>query len=128
MKIAWKVPRDFKNIIRSWDQVHKSPFSDSYYNCDSEDKDWGKTPIGCIRISDHWNFQSKGRKCCITDRPVNNYREWAMAVWDGKQYQVISKEYTCPLWELADDEIEDLSTHLKIARARIIEQRKKKAA
>ena len=123
MKIAWKVPKDFKQVIRSWDHVHKSPYSDSYYSCNSEEKDWGKTPIGCIRISNHWNFQYNGRRCCPTDRSVDNYREWAMAEWDGYQYIVIERQDTCPIWEVEDNEVDTLPPHLRAARARIIVQR-----
>jgi len=120
MQIAWQVPRDFKRIIRSWDKVHKSPYSKSYYSCEDSEKDWGKTPIGCIRISDHWNFQSQRRKCCPTDKPVNNYREWAMAEWDGQQFVIIERQFTCNLWELDDTEAEALPAHLKDARNRFI--------
>lgn len=125
MQIAWQVPRDFKRIIRSWDKVHKSPYSKSYYNCDDGEKDWGRTPVGCIRISDHWNFKRFGKLSCPTDLPVNNYREWAMAEWDGKRYHIIERQLTCSLWEIADDEVDgtDLTDLLKSYRIKIIKQR-----
>ena len=47
----------------------KSPYSESYYIFMNEYKTvkWDYKPKDCIRISDHWNFESRGKYHCIID-------------------------------------------------------------
>lgn len=79
---------------------HGSPYnykyedSGSYYvNCPN--KSWGNTPNGCIRISDHWNFWSRGAKHCRTKQdvhdPFNDY--WFIGIYDEKEesYEIIAQ-------------------------------------
>ena len=49
----YKVPFEALCDIITWDYIHKSPCSLSFYN---KKKDWNITEEGTIRISDHWNF------------------------------------------------------------------------
>ncbi len=59
-----------KHIKEEWgDIVKKSPYGHSYYNAE---KTWSYTKDGSYRLSDHWNFRSKGVTHCKTDTPVLN--------------------------------------------------------
>lgn len=75
------LPEPLKAAILSWPQVYRSPYSRSYYNSGS--KRWDHTPEGCLRVSDHWNFRSRGQLHCPTDRRVPNRTHWTLARWDS---------------------------------------------
>lgn len=81
------MPVKFRNIINSWDYISRSPYSASYYNMAG--KTWDNTPEGIIRISDHWNFYSQGKKHIITDVPVENNTHWTMAQYHDGIWHVL---------------------------------------
>lgn len=65
--------------------------SGSFYDC--EDKTWDYTPDGSIRVSDHWNFYSRGKYHCLTD--ICNDRligKWAVGKYNAETglYHIIS--------------------------------------
>lgn len=70
--------------------THSSPYnrteSGSYYN--TADKSWDYTPDGSIRVSDHWNFPSRGNIHCKTDVPDSKLiGKWAIfgcITWESK--------------------------------------------
>ena len=70
----------------------------SFYDC--ADKNWNYTPDGSIRISDHWNFYTRGKVHCVTDVPNEKiYGKWVVARYCAEMglYHVISsysKDYT----------------------------------
>lgn len=72
--------------------------SGSFYT--KEGKTWGHTPEGTIRISDHWNFYSRGDKHCITDVEDSKIAgKWVTAKYNSLTgvYEVISvdeKDFT----------------------------------
>lgn len=81
------LPDEYRDLIRSWEDVQKSPYSRSFYS--SKDKTWDHTPDGCERISDHWNFRGKGNRGsqvrhCRTDRPITNGTHWTHAIYSAK--------------------------------------------
>ena len=90
-----KLPTKFRQIILDWDFFHKSPHSHSYYNMPG--KTWGSTPLGIMRISNHWNFKSANKYGdvdphlhCPTDIPIpvgpNGEQYWSLGIWDGEKY------------------------------------------
>jgi hypothetical protein len=65
--------------------------SGSYYN--TKEKSWDFTPEGAIRVSDHWNFYSRGTKHCITD--IDNSKiegKWITAQYYNGIWNVISAD------------------------------------
>ncbi len=82
------LPQPCLEILQAWPELRKSPFSRSFYS--TRAKTWEFTPHGCERISDHWNFRSRGRRHCRTDRPVPNGTHWTHATYDanGKVWKV----------------------------------------
>lgn len=87
--IPWHMPEELILEIMSWEKKSKSPYSHSYYNVNAGEKDWHTTPLGSLRVSDHWNFTSQGKVHCPTDVPVANNRCWTLARWDGEKYIVV---------------------------------------
>jgi hypothetical protein len=81
-------PDELKAIIAEWPGIWKSPYSLSLY--DTGDKDWGYTPLGSLRVSDHWNFMDDlGRRHCPTrgEQPLRNH--WALARFEDGKYVII---------------------------------------
>ncbi len=86
------MPTELAQEIASWKVRSKSPYSNSFYN--SKEITWDYKPDRSLRVSDHWNFWSRGKQHCVTDRPVENGTKWVLAEYhaeDGK-YHVL-KEY-----------------------------------
>lgn len=86
------MPTELAQEIAKWKTRSKSPYSNSYYN--ATDITWDHKPDRSLRVSDHWNFWSRGQEHCVTDRPVENGAKWVLAEYhaeDGK-YHVL-KEY-----------------------------------
>lgn len=84
------LPDELKEEILSWEEIAHSPYSHSFYS--SQKKRWNFTPIGCFRVSNHWNFRSKkgGKNIrhARTDIKVRNYTYWTLAVFNGKVWEV----------------------------------------
>lgn len=81
--IASKVlPKELFSEIIGWPTISKSPYSNSFYN--SDEIGWNHKPEGSLRISDHWNFYSRGEKHC---RTVNeDLCGWAMMKYSNGLY------------------------------------------
>lgn len=81
-----------KNIfeeLMTWSSISPSPYSNSFYN--THDKSWDYTPEGSYRISDHWNFYSRGKRHCIIsgtneDEKING---WMLCQFVGGKYQIV---------------------------------------
>ena len=73
-----KVPALIIQEFMGWDEVYKSPYSNSFY---SKRKTWDHTHHETIRFSDHWNFQTHGNTHCKTDLPINQ-NTWAKGIYD----------------------------------------------
>ncbi len=90
------MPVELSDLIATeWTEVYQSPFGNSLYSLPG--KTWDNTPLGCLRVADHWNFTNKKRPVpagqtthCPSDRPVGD--GWALGRWDGEKF-VILKEY-----------------------------------
>ncbi len=50
-------------IEKHFEDIYISPYSWSFYN---KEVDWGHKPEGVVRVSDHWNFKSRGEIHCRT--------------------------------------------------------------
>ena len=75
----------FRDIM-CWDVIHKSPYSNSFYN--SHNISWGYKPINSLRVSDHWNFGAN-KEHCKTD--IEIYDELALGKFDGEKYVILKK-------------------------------------
>jgi hypothetical protein len=76
---------------------HRYVGSGSYYN--TTDKDWDCTPDGCLRVSDHWNFWSKGTLHCKANMPNEELDgKWALGKYSKESgiytiLEVFEKDY-----------------------------------
>ena len=77
------VPYKALLAVISFEYIHKSPHSFSFYNMK---KEWGYTANGTIRISDHWNYLTS-RTGDTIHSPTNIHVEentWVKACYDSK--------------------------------------------
>ncbi len=70
-----------KNLLEGVEITQKSPYSDSFYS--EGEISWGSKPDGSYRISDHWNFYSRGDIHCETSNKVED-GDWALGVYDAQ--------------------------------------------
>lgn len=109
--------------------------SGSYYT--QECKSWDYTPPDTIRISDHWNFYSRGELHCQTIQPVEN-GYWSVGRYNPALdkydiYQTYDKDYTeikkREERQLAKQFIDNLiqASRIRTAKAREISWAKKAA-
>lgn len=67
----------FKHIFENWgDKYFNSKSSKSIY---SKPTDWGFKLDGTERVSDHWNFYTRGSYHCRTSTPVENNTHYTLA-------------------------------------------------
>lgn len=69
------------DIVSKWEEINGSPYSASFYN--TKNIDWGFKPEGSLRLSDHWNFESRGEKHCQLDTT----EEYLSGVWILARYE-----------------------------------------
>ena len=74
-----KFPMELVSEMSKWDEIHKSPYSLSYYNAEVN---WGFKPHNSLRISDHWNFKSQGKFHCCTTTPIQK-NVWSIGKFDS---------------------------------------------
>lgn len=93
MKILVPIKSKIKPLIvdaeiKKFKKIHKSPYSQTYY--DTDDISWEHKPEGSLRISDHWNFESKGKKHCELYN-IDEYIEdnWILAEYKNGKYHVL---------------------------------------
>lgn len=72
-------------INQNFKEVHKSPYSKSFYN---KEVDWGYKPEGVIRISDHWNFLSHNEIHCATHQEINN-ESLSIGIFEGDKFNIL---------------------------------------
>ena len=85
------MPIEASYEITKWKTVSASPYnSSSYYNTDGIS--WGSKPEGSLRISDHWNFESKGKNHCKL-KGIKGYQQdrWIMGKYKNGQYEIIKE-------------------------------------
>ncbi|MEG0307502.1 MAG: hypothetical protein RR636_06130 [Clostridium sp.] len=83
-------PREVLEEINKFEYINKSPYSSTYYNVPGIT--WDYKPEGSLRISDHWNFTSRGDKHCIlahTEELIENY--WMLAKYIDGKYHVLKE-------------------------------------
>lgn len=84
------MPKEALEEIEKFESINKSPYSSSYYNVIGIT--WNYKPEESLRISDHWNFMSKGSKHCIlahTEELIQN--EWMLAKYIDGKYHVLKE-------------------------------------
>lgn len=84
------VPKTVVDEISLWKTINKSPYSNSFYN--AINIGWNYKPEGSLRISDHWNFQSKGETHCKIKGTTEYIEGWKMCRYENGEY-VILKEF-----------------------------------
>ncbi len=88
------VPDGIKAMMKEWDLINKSPYSNSFYS--TEEIDWSVKPEGSYRVSDHWNFTSQRddqkRKHCRTDKSVPCTTHLTIARYENGVYRVLLTE------------------------------------
>lgn len=102
------MPQAIRDVIDSWEIACKSPHSHSYYNVREGEKTWEITPLGSLRVSDHWNFGAHGAVHCPTDVPVRNDVNWALGQYDGEKYVLLLVLPRLKTTALTDEEAERL--------------------
>lgn len=97
-QVVRKLPIEIiKYISKHFNNIYGSPYSSSFYSEDGQT--WEYTPKNQIRISDHWNFDSRDYldpfskmvTHAVTDIPVQNNTHWTIAKKnsDTGKYDVI---------------------------------------
>lgn len=83
-------PIEVEKELKKFKQIHKSPYSQTYY--DTKDISWEHKPEGSLRISDHWNFNSHGKKHCELYN-IDEYIEdnWILAQYKNGKYHVLKE-------------------------------------
>jgi hypothetical protein len=83
------IPSEIKDMMSKWSVISKSPYSDSFYS--TTDINWGYKPDGSYRVSDHWNFRTRGNLHCRTDKPVSNNVNVSIGRYNSKRglYEII---------------------------------------
>jgi hypothetical protein len=77
------IPGEIIQKMKTWEVIVKSPYSNTFYN--SKDIGWGYKPDGSFRVSDHWNFEARGKKHCLTESPVTNTTHVSLGQYDRKK-------------------------------------------
>jgi hypothetical protein len=77
------IPDEIIKEMGSWNIIVKSPYSNTFYN--SKEISWGYKPDGSFRVSDHWNFEVRGNKHCLTESPVKNTTHVSLGQYDRKR-------------------------------------------
>lgn len=76
--------------LDTWSIKNKSPFSASYYNMDGIG--WGSKPVGHLRLSDHWSFESQNEHHCrLATSPDRQVNGWKLCRYDGKFYHIVAE-------------------------------------
>lgn len=84
------IPKEALHEINKFEYINKSPFSDSYYN--TNEITWDYKPEGSIRISDHWNFISKGKLHCQLSNTTDYIEDcWYMAQYKEGKYKILKE-------------------------------------
>lgn len=88
------MPDELINEMKNWKTMSKSPYGNSFYS--TLDKSWNHTSKGTIRVSDHWNFTSRGEKHCELKEPLKEdekYNTWTVAQYDSEtgKYDILKK-------------------------------------
>lgn len=80
-----------KCLLENFKQIHQSPYSDSFY--DSDDISWGHKPEGSLRLSDHWNFWSRGEQHCIIAESDGKYisGRWLLCRFENGAYHIVKE-------------------------------------
>jgi hypothetical protein len=85
------MPFEFIDELKKWDKIIKSPYGATYYNAPVG---WDYKEHNSLRISNHWNFASKGTLHCQTTNEVSNNSHWSIGKFDSKlnKYTIIKSE------------------------------------
>ncbi len=87
------MPVEASYEITKWEIVNSSPYSSSYYNANNIS--WGSKPEGSLRISDHWNFKTRGGDeihCKLKGIKDYQSNRWILAKYENGEY-IIIKEF-----------------------------------
>ena len=87
LTINAKIPVDVIKEIQTWNFIIKSPYGHSYYNAPVG---WDYKEHDSLRIADHWNFTSKGKKHCETTFHIKD-GHWGVGKYNSElnKYEII---------------------------------------
>jgi len=88
------IPDNIVDMMKEWPVIYKSPYSKSFYS--SSEISWTSKPKESYRVSDHWNFFTRGTYHCRTDKDVPNNAHYAIGKWNAEEklYNIILIEPT----------------------------------
>lgn len=73
-------------------ETSNSPYSfSSYAFKKGEEITWGSKPMDSYRLSDHWNFQSRGEIHCRLSNTKEYTQKLILAKYNGKTYDIIKE-------------------------------------
>ena len=113
-----KIPTELVNEIKGWNSIIKSPYGNSFYN---GKVGWNYKEDGSLRISDHWNFESKGKLHCQSDVPVPD-NHWAIGRFDMEQNKYIIQKVIPPTETPLKNTLDFQMTCLEFSREIAIEK------
>lgn len=120
MNLPNNFPAELRQEMKTWDEVVKSPYGHSYYNAKV---DWGYKPDNSLRISDHWNFRSKGKYHCETTTECPDNTHWTIARFDGEsQKYIVIQSFKKELKSSLDNALEILTFKRQRALANVVAQ------
>ncbi|HYH18837.1 MAG TPA: hypothetical protein VD995_09465 [Azospirillum sp.] len=83
------MPDSLAAEVAGWRYVVKNPVAPSFYS--KPGTPWDRPPEGCLRVSDRWNTRTaQGGTGFVTDRPVADGMEWAVARFEAGMWRVQS--------------------------------------
>ena len=72
--------------------ISQSPYSFSTYALEKGGEiTWGSKPVGSYRISDHWNFESRGKTHCKLTGVKGYTQKFILAKYNGETYDIIKE-------------------------------------
>lgn len=82
-------------LIKKYNLIQKSPFSDSYYSGEGY-IGWNFKPENSYRLSDHWNFYSEGSKHCELANSDEYLQKWMLCQYKNGKYHIIIENIFTP--------------------------------
>ena len=75
-----------KDLLNNFKEVHKSPYSASFYD---RPVSWGEKENGTLRCSDHWNYKTNNddEVHAVTDKDIDDV--WAIGRYNNGVYEII---------------------------------------
>ena len=118
------IPDNIIEMMKEWQVIYKSPYSKSFYS--SSDISWSNKPKDSYRVSDHWNFFTRGTYHCRTDKKVPDNTHYAIGKWNAEEklYNIILIEPTKIQFAKKEAQLKKLLSFQKFKDPEVIEKKK----